>query len=397
MKTIVFLTGSYFPDHSAVSNCIERVILKLENSFNIIVICPQTDKNQPLTEIHNNHKIIRFSYKNMDNKLVRRMKRISNKYSLLDDLTNGYLNEIEKIETIDTIVPAVMPFETAIASYKAKEKNYGLKVVPFMFDPFSNNSNLHYHKLLKKIKMKNLLEIESSIIESSHYLLLIHHLKQHFIEKHNSNKEKYVFVEHPLFEKDFYDSVTNTDKNNIKVVYTGSFYKKIRNPEYFLKVMNHVIKKSENIHLHIYSFGDCKKIIKKWSEVNTKIIDHNSVTSDIAREKMKTADLLIGVGNSTSSQTPSKIFEYISFKKKIIYFIKNKNDRNIEILKKYPYALLIEESNKNLDEVSNEVNKFIEKTSNNNIEIDEEINQIFEDASPNYIADIIKRNISLKY
>lgn len=396
MKTIVFLTGSYFPDHSAVSNCIERVILKLENSFKVVVICPQTDKNQPLTEVHSNHKIIRFSYKNMDNKLVRRMKRIFNKYSLLDDLINGYLNEIEKIDTIDTIVPAVMPFETAIASYKAKEKNYKLKVVPFMFDPFSNNSNLHYHKLLQKIKMKNLLEIESSLIKSSHYLLLIHHLKQHFIKKHHSNKEKYVFVEHPLFEKDFYDLGTNINKKDIKIVYTGSFYKKIRNPEYFLKVMNNVIKKSGNIYLHIYSFGDCKKIIKKWSEVNTKIIDQNSVTSDIAREKMKSADILIGVGNSTNSQTPSKIFEYISFKKKILYFVKDKNDRNIKILKKYPYALLIEESNKNLDEVSNEINSFIEKTSVNNTEIDEKINQIFKDASPNYIADIIKRNMNLK-
>ena len=51
---------------------------------------------------------------------------------------------------------------------------------------------------------------------------------------------------------------------------------------------------------------------------------------------------------------PSKIFEYFSFEKKIIHFYKDDEDTCLLYLKKYPYALLIDERNPladNLDKI----------------------------------------------
>lgn len=390
MKTIVFLTGSYFPDHSAVSNCIERVILQLEESFNVIVICPQTSTEQLLNEKHENHTIMRFRNKDIENKISRKMKRMFNRYSLLDNLVDGYLSEMEKIDNIDTIFPSIMPFETALAAMNLKEKNKKVNIVPFMFDPYSNNSNLHYNDVIKKIKSKSLMKLEKGLLENSQYIIFIHHLKEYFDKNYSKYKKKFVFIEHPLFEKKeyFIDNQKN-DTDDINLVYTGSFYKKIRNPNYFLDIMDKVINKKNNLFVHLYHFGDCKKVIKKWSALNSNIIDYGSVNSNIAREKMQRADVLIGVGNLTNSQTPSKIFEYISFKKKIIYFYKNKNDRNIDILKKYPYSLIIDESKGDINENIKKIIHFLELKVISNSDVNDKINILFNDANPNYISEII--------
>ena len=53
---------------------------------------------------------------------------------------------------------------------------------------------------------------------------------------------------------------------------------------------------------------------------------------------------------------PSKIFEYFSFEKKIIHFYKDDNDTCIPYLKKYPYALLIDER----DNFEDNLNKLLD-------------------------------------
>jgi len=52
------------------------------------------------------------------------------------------------------------------------------------------------------------------------------------------------------------------------------------------------------------------------------------------------SDNLIAVGNNDCNQVPSKIFEYMSFGKPIVYFYSD-DDVNVKILKKYPIALCL--------------------------------------------------------
>ena len=65
------------------------------------------------------------------------------------------------------------------------------------------------------------------------------------------------------------------------------------------------------------------------------------------------SDVLINLGNSISSQTPSKILEYIGFGKPIINFYFIKEDTSLYYLKNYPLSFNLNLTDYKEDEVEN--------------------------------------------
>lgn len=392
MKHVVFLTGSYFPDHSAVSNCVEKVVDNLKDNIKITVISP-VNKEQNNEYIRTNNYTLKNFYYFPSNKFERRINRLLNKYSLDEKLIKCYIEELNNIsEDIDLVVAASMPYETVKAALEYKSQtNKEVKVVPYLFDPYLNNENLHYSKVIKFIKKRWLNKFEEEILNNSFSVIAMHHLKKHIDKKKKTIFPKIEYVEHPLLSPDF----SNLDvklglKNNINFVYCGSFYKKIRNPQFFLELSIKLTSKNENI-VDIYSFGDCDEQILRYSKKHSGIRHHGSVKSSVAAEKMKNADVLIALGNTTNSQSPSKIFEYMSYGKYILYICKNDNDRNLEVLSHYPKAIILKEDMKNTKIYIDEIFKIIKCSINVS---EQELLNIFKDATPEYTGKIITKLIN---
>lgn len=389
MKHIVFLTGNYFPNHSAVSNCVEKVVLNLEKDIKITVICPDSNNTEILNEIHFNHSVIKFRYNN-SNKFLRRFNRGMNKFSLDFNLVKMYIEQLNNItDSIDMIISAAMPYETVKASIEYKENfNRNVKIVPYLFDPYANNENLHYFNFMKFFKKKWIKEFEKDMVCKSNNLILMHHLRKYINENFSEYTNKFHFVEHPLFTKQ--PLLANKEINfnkKINFVYSGSFYKKIRNPEFMLELFSELSKKNKAI-FNIYSFGDCNELLEKYSNEFSDIINHGSVSSSIAFEKMINADVLIALGNSTSTQAPSKIFEYMTLEKYIVYIYKNDLDRNIEILSHYPRAIIISEDYKL---INTHIESIFTELKNGKEIFSEKLSNDFIDATPEYTGNLIRK------
>lgn len=416
---IVFLVGGYFPNYSAVGNCVGNVAQELISDHQVTVISYKDSDHQNSIEYYGNQKIIRINtnltkknkfndkaysinkfrqkkiyFTNKFSKFIRVSKLILSKETIRRDIVKSYIDALNSIEeNIDIIIPASMPFESVVAAttYKKLYQNK-VKLVPYLFDHFTYNSTLHRHPILKILKKKNHLKLEQETLEQADFVLAMNHHRNHFIKHFNQYTSKINYVEHPLLKK-IAQEHSNIKEDTFNFVYTGSFYKKIRNPEHFLDVAQLILTKMNGV-FNIYSFGDCEHIVKSYNLKHPlKIFNHGLVPRDEAYKAMMNSDFLIAIGNKDITQVPSKVFEYLSLGKPIIYFYSRDEDLNLKILESYPLAICLKQDKYNIEENSNYIVDF--SKSNIGKEIDfSEVESIYYMATPKYTSDLILSKIN---
>lgn len=418
---IVFIVGSYYPNYSAVGKCVGNVADVLSKENKVTVICEKSALNQKDEEIYNNQTILRAitsdknrrlklmeqthkaqgMKKNMFNillnilKFQQALKFLFSRTSIKKELVTTYEETLIGIkENIDVIIPASMPFESVIAAHNYKGKvTSEVLLLPYLFDQFVDNESLHRLKLNKKLKKRIHQRIEKRIIVNSNKILILKQLKNYFKVVYPEFSHKLVEVEHPLIVKnnDYSNMLESQKERGIVFSYAGSFYKNIRNPEYMLKVFDKLLNEIEGV-LNLYTFGNCESTIEQYSSKNESIKANGSIPSDLVENVLYDANFLVAVGNSVSNQIPSKVFEYLSYGKPIIYFFDDKDDLNIETLKKYPYSICINQNDLTTEASVAKLKSFCEINKNKILRF-EQISELYFDALPEYTAQIITRSI----
>ena len=411
---IVFIVGSYYPNYSAVGKCAGNVAEELSKYHKITVICSKNHLNQNEEEIYNSQRIIRIMTKekktrfkledNIQNtigfkrrvnefryklyKVSRILKTIISKTSIKKELVQSYLEALNNInEPVDAIIPVSMPFESVVAAVQYKTTyNKKVRVIPYLFDQFVDNENLHRFKFNKDLKKKGHIELENNAIKKADAILILKQLKNYYLEQHKNHMEKVYVVEHPLLRKP--NTSSDSFQNKMLFIYAGSFYKTIRNPEYMLNLFNNALDNLDGT-LSLYSFGNCNEIINKYTSKNKRIINYGKVPTEKVYEELYKNNFLVAVGNNDNKQVPSKIFEYLSYGKPIIYFYSNSQDINLDVLKKYNLAFCIDQRNSCIESNLSELIRFCKDNVNEQL-IFEEVAEIFKDATPEYTVDIIE-------
>lgn len=412
---IVFIVGGYFPYYSAVGKCVGNVAEELSKDHQVTVLCQRSNSGQKTTELYNNQKIIRVDTKetkirnrlnekiNSRNGLTQEINKVLlNLYKVFiaikmlflnatikNELIEAFYGALKEIdEPIDLIIPSSLPFESVLSSIEyISRNNVETKVIPYLFDQFTDNPSLHRTRWNKMIKRKNHLKLEEYILANSHSILIMNQLEKHFRHNFSAYADKVNVVEHPLLKVNTCN-YENLNSDNINIVYTGSFYKKIRNPEYFLNVAEQSLHEIDAV-LNIYSFGNCENIIENYSKrYPLKILNHGKVTTEKAYDAISSSDILVAVGNSDNSQIPSKIFEYMSFGKPIVYFYTVDDDANLKVLERYPYRVFIKQDYELMDENVKRFVGFCNSYSKIRVGYNE-IKKIYVDATPRYTADLI--------
>jgi hypothetical protein len=411
---IVFIVGSYFPYYSAVGKCVGNVAEELAKKHKITIICQKNFGEQEDIELYNNQKIIRVdtNENKLRNKLNRNIskkkgiqksfnktflnyyksyllvKTILSKITIKKKLVSVYSEALNNIsDPIDMVIPASMPYESVIAAINYKlHSNGNPKIIPYLFDHFSENLTLHRHSINRKIKRRRHLHVEKRMLKEVDALLVMNHLKNHFTSRFPDYSEKVNSVEHPLL-KNLNKEVKNNDSNQINIVYTGSFYKKIRNPDYFLMISELSLNDIRAV-FKIYSFGNCGEIVESYAKRHRQIVDNGSVSTDEAYSAMNNGDILVAIGNIDNTQVPSKIFEYLSVGKPIVYFYSTEDDWNLEILEKYPLSLCLKQDLAITQENVQKFNEFCIKNSNNRIDY-KKVEELYFNATPEHSANLI--------
>lgn len=419
---LVFLLGSYYPNYSAVSKCINNITEELGEEYEIIIISDMDNQNYKNYEEVNKEKIYRIRTKRMNkrdnldykikgskNRLFKSihlahkfylrtfdyLKILCSPVSVDKDLVNEYIKTLKSIENIYAVFPTCYPFESVIAAINYTESK-NVKFFPILFDKFSDSPTLHKFKLNKRLKFQKHLKLEENMIEKAEIIYYTEAWIENMLKYSKKDPNpKLIQIGHPLIKKIKREKSESNEKNNF--VYTGVLDKIVRSPEKALSFFEYAIEKNNNNILEIYSIGNCEEYIKK-AAFNQKnnIFNRGYVDTQTSSDKQKKSDFLVSIGNSDISLIPSKIYEYISLGKPIIHFYKDSNDPVIKILEKYNNSFVINENeviNYKIPKLYSEFEYFIEKNKYKTVKY-EEVEEKFKDCTPLFVSEIIKSKLT---
>lgn len=414
-RRVVFIVGGYYPVLSVTGSCANSIIEEMSQTTDITVIARTTAIGQ--RDNKDEHSDIRY-YNYFDNRIklylkhelksANKVKKVTLKairtfvraYGFIRfwtgrrtinrQATKAIYNQLKLInEEIDVIVPVCLPFESVVAAIKfKKEVQNSVKVAPLLYDLFSENPALHRTQKNKKRRLKKHLIIEREMCEQSDRLLFVEAWEEHLDTYFSEQEAKFCKTEHPLLKRIISKEKVAYNSQKINIVYTGALYKKIRNPLYSLKFFSHLIDKNNKIVLHFYINGDCNETINDFCErYPENIINHGTVSKETAKAAMLSSDILLSIGNMSTAQVPSKIFEYISSGKTILHFSSVTKDPVVDILKQYNNCYCIEGADQIIPHTVAEGMKIIEGDMKQ-IKF-EEVEKLFYTATPQYTANKI--------
>lgn len=372
MKKLVIIAGVVYPEPSPPGKIALQFANILKNDYNITMVIMQTSLNKvdnvDMSNIKfysvfglrlyienfflNKYSKTRFYPIKLFCKLgviiLKSIGRMQNMLLFPNNLRWYYkgalrkLLKINKIEKIDIIFSICYPFSAHLAALKFKQKNKNVKWITYTVDPYSTSERLNNIALFPKYRNKYNSSYEHYIYSKSDYNLVSEEIFQ--TESTIINRFKFKTSSIPyLLSEPQKKSISFLDKSYINLIFAGRFYKDIRNPIFLLSSFLNV--NNNSIILHLFSQSNCEVIIDEYiKKANGRIIKHNYVSQKEIMSVLVDADILINVGNSTSSFKPSKIFEYISTGKPIINFYRNNNLDDVLI--KYPNSLQINEDEK---------------------------------------------------
>ncbi|WP_078556017.1 glycosyltransferase [Bacillus alkalicellulosilyticus] len=412
----VFLVGSYYPYFSAIGKCILNIVKEIENEHEIIVVSNMDIAKYPTEEHYGSHRIIRVRTSSMQkrdgiidklaksNSILRKYyqfklvaerilgagKIVTSKNSLQEDLICEYVDAMTRIRNIDVIIPTCYPFESVVAAQRYKTKYASkAKIIPFLFDKFSDSPTLHRNNFNKKIKYKRHLRLEEEMIMNSHNVFYVDSWINHMSKVFAKYNNKLIHIEHPLLinYSNGNDTVNiNNNYKSVNLIYTGVLDRMVRPPDLVLQALSKAVDVDNKIKVNFYILGNCVKTVESYTKQHpSNIFNHGHVDSEEALKYINKSDILLSIGNTDVSLIPSKIFEYMSCGKPIIHFYTSEDDRVIDMLKKYELALCLKQMKNPNEEYVNEMISFVRKNVGVNISFNDVRGKFFE-ATPKFIA-----------
>ena len=247
----------------------------------------------------------------------------------------------------DKIITVSLPFTCHLIGLKLKQKFPDVFWLADSGDPFSfsdlasiNNTSL-YNNLNYKF--------ENKVFQSTDKLTFTTQgTVNRYSKLFSGSLSKFVIIP-PLVK--LYEpklktrNIFNKTKNDkIILSYFGVLYKKIRNPDGLLFMLDSLINYQNklNFKIELHFFGDhtsCIEIFQAYSSLSKNIIFHGSVSKEIALMSMCQSDVLINIGNLTNYQLPSKVVEYVAVSKPIINIISISDDSSKIYLNQFPFVL----------------------------------------------------------
>lgn len=335
MKKVLIIIEKFYPQTTAITNCLESIFIEMKNQkIDIDVITYKQDKTLKNKEIINGINIYRINdYYNIYKSAC--LKKIILRIYRKLFLKHKFIKEgkkLLKLNNYDCVIACSYPFLMEEMASKIVEKTC-IPFISYQFDPYYNNKILD-----SKDKEKRLIK-ELNVLNNAKVVFLP---KENYEENIKSEliklKDKYYPIELALVKEwNKYDSVFSSKAINF--VYTGTFYKNIREPN---QMLDFFTKLDINFKLYIYCIADddIKIILNSYKEIlkDRLIIKYNQ-NKELCNQALYSADFVINIGNVITNQIPSKIYELISLGKPIINFYTVKNDSSKEILKKYSLCI----------------------------------------------------------
>lgn len=383
MKILVF-TYNFKPDPSPTAYCLELILSELGSNYDITVITSseyigeelEIQSNEKIKvvrisdplKIHNtkvveNDKNSKFLLSRVFFKGVKYFNSLLNRVYFLFYPDGGFfwrkkvareLKNVINVKEYSIFVSSIGFYSTFKLAEDMKKNNRNAKIISYLNDPLPIN-NPFVNSALHLYDSKSM---SRKCIENSSYIMANNSIYQKYVKDYFSEFEnKFHEIDIPLLKN---NSDGNFDKfefkgnqDTIKIVYSGSFYKEIRNP---LIPITLILQSTKNTSLHIMgNLNDCEDIIIELSrKFPERIFFYGSIDRKLLFRALNSTDYLLNIGNHLENQVPSKLFEYMATGKPIIHFYTLAQDTCLPYLDKYKLSLALD-----LSEQKNEQTKLI--------------------------------------
>ena len=242
----------------------------------------------------------------------------------------------------DVVIGAYTQIDAVIASHEAKKSNPRLRFIAWFLDSFTGGHGpriLDAEEIERRGKRWN-----RQLLENADAVVAMESSKS-FHEEHCSDEpwfDKLCFLDLPLLDVNkALDLQPNNETNKTKtIVYAGTLPEGIRSPEFFINVLSFIPDES----LHVLFVGDeTNRALIEACARDGRIEIRGRVSHEEVSRFLASADYLLTLGNRLVNMTPSKIFEYMAFRKPIIATYPIDSEPSLPYLERYGNALVLDE------------------------------------------------------
>lgn len=234
-------------------------------------------------------------------------------------------------------------FTAQLVGLKIKSYDPSIKWIAQFFDPLPED-NPGYRKRLNL--GCRLVAKTDEVLKKADHIVFSKKLYSHYSRKKAVYAEKMETIDIPLLKE--ISSIENGsrregsdyDKSKINLVYSGSMYRRVRNPDYLFKLMR--LLPNEKYRLHIVGESTVKNLVTK-NKLQDMVIIHGALSHERALAFINNADILLNLGNYQDYLVPSKIFNYISTGLPIVNLKSIDADVSSAYLEYYENAIDIDE------------------------------------------------------
>lgn len=427
MAHVVVIAGWYYPNPSPTGNCIRKIVDQLKKEHTVSVVCfSQGETNASIVvdgvRIYSIGNLrLRLRFYALNGLKSDAMCRIRTYYfktlfffsRVLRAVQSTYswpssekwfiagalqaLQEIDEQIPIDVLLTVSNPFEAHVSGLIFKRKNSDVNWITYTLDHFTNADSLHKFSLCKRLKRIRNRSFESRVFNSADVNFITEGLVDWCRGLVSDYDSSFVEISFPLLSMDTSYTgskyIFNGRHDSINVVYAGTFYRQIRNPEYLLRLFS--ATRDERLVLHVFSSGDCNDIVRRYAEDSGgRIVQHGFLPTSEIRLVLHSADVLVNVGNTISEQIPSKIFEYIATGKPIVNLYHGKNSYN-NIFSKYPLSLSFAQNHSDLEAKAYLFEQFCVSIAGESVSPRYLMDQ-FKESTPEYISGLFNSYILKK-
>ena len=325
MKKIVLITYQFYPENSPRglrwSYFYDHFKSKFETLDIVTTLNPnRKESHQSLIEV----KDFLNSYKSSGNKNLAKVtqkksyiKKIAKQLLFPDFCVFWSLNVIFsyykrlKNQQYNIVITSSHPFSTHLIGFLLKRKN--TIWIAELGDPYSTAVPWK-NRLIKQLVNK----FESFILNKTNHLVVPVEASATFYRSRLKTNNIHCIPQ--SFSTDFkYSKELKNDKINI--VYTGVFYKTIREPEKLFNAIDKINDDSMVFHfvgaLNEFGFLQERYIGSK------RVIFYGHQDRHFCLSLVKDADLVLNLANLNGIQIPSKIIDYLNINPKILTIIQN--------------------------------------------------------------------------
>jgi hypothetical protein len=280
----------------------------------------------------------------INNKFVRITRKFINMpvgRPFLVKLILDIFDELMPTEKYDGLLAIVNPVESAVAAVEIKKRHPSIYTVLYEIDPSSNRyknpSNLFE-------KWWNIRSTRWEIETYRHFDRIIHmetHKKHFSSQKYKEFTSKTIYLDIPSYVPQM-PEINEEGRDEIKLLYAGAFYPKLRNPKGMIEILKRV-KEKIKIKTVIYTGNQMYEEVKAMTEDDRSFELNHYASQEVLRQEINDSDILLDLGNMDSDYLPSKTIQYMSEGKPIIHFCPDDQDVTVSYLNKYPLSLIVRE------------------------------------------------------